>query len=66
MNVLTALGPVPTEPTRRRCGTAGGRWRWPRLAVLATFLDTTVLFVAFPDIVRTFSDGRAPPSCPGC
>jgi EmrB/QacA subfamily drug resistance transporter len=26
------------------------------LAVLATFLDTTVLFVAFPDIVRSFSD----------
>jgi EmrB/QacA subfamily drug resistance transporter len=25
------------------------------LAVLATFLDTTVLFVAFPDIVRSFS-----------
>jgi EmrB/QacA subfamily drug resistance transporter len=26
------------------------------LAVLATFLDTTVLFVAFPDIVRSFTD----------
>ena len=29
------------------------------LAVLATFLDTTVLFVAFPDIPRTFSDTSA-------
>jgi EmrB/QacA subfamily drug resistance transporter len=26
------------------------------LATLATFLDTTILFVAFPDIGRTFSD----------
>jgi len=26
------------------------------LAVLATFLDTTILFVAFPDIAATFSD----------
>lgn len=26
------------------------------LATLATFLDTTILFVAFPDISRTFSD----------
>ena len=25
------------------------------LAVLATFLDTTILFVAFPDITATFS-----------
>ena len=26
------------------------------LAVLATFLDTTILYVAFPDITATFSD----------
>ena len=29
------------------------------LAVLATFLDTTILFVAFPDITATFSDTSA-------
>jgi EmrB/QacA subfamily drug resistance transporter len=41
-----------TEPTerhaRRTLAIAG-------LAVLVTFLDTTVLFVAFPDITRSFS-----------
>ena len=26
------------------------------LAALATYLDTTILFVAFPDITRTFGD----------
>ena len=29
------------------------------LATLATFLDTTILFVAFPDITRTFADTGA-------
>lgn len=29
------------------------------LATLATFLDTTILYVAFPDITRTFSDTGA-------
>ena len=29
------------------------------LAVLATFLDTTILFVAFPDITATFSGTSA-------
>ena len=29
------------------------------LAVLATFLDTTILYVAFPDITATFSDTSA-------
>lgn len=29
------------------------------LATLATFLDTTILFIAFPDITRTFSDTSA-------
>ena len=29
------------------------------LATLATFLDTTVLYVAFPDITATFSDASA-------
>ena len=29
------------------------------LAVLATFLDTTILYVAFPDITATFSDSSA-------
>lgn len=29
------------------------------LATLATFLDTTILFIAFPDISRTFSDTSA-------
>ena len=29
------------------------------LATLATFLDTTILFVAFPDITATFSDTGA-------
>ena len=29
------------------------------LATLATFLDTTILYVAFPDITKTFSDASA-------
>ena len=29
------------------------------LATLATFLDTTILYVAFPDISATFSDTSA-------
>ena len=29
------------------------------LATLATFLDTTILFVAFPDIARSFADNSA-------
>jgi EmrB/QacA subfamily drug resistance transporter len=29
------------------------------LAVLATFLDTTILYVAFPDITKTFSNASA-------
>ena len=29
------------------------------LAVLETFLDTTILYVAFPDITATFSDTSA-------
>ncbi len=36
------------------------------LAVLATFLDTTILYVAFPDITATFSEHRARRSCRGC
>src|ERR1044071_6526304 len=37
---------------RRTLGLAG-------LAVLVTFLDTTVLFVAFPDITASFPDAAA-------
>ena len=29
------------------------------LATLATFLDTTILYVAFPDITATFADSSA-------
>ena len=36
-----------------------GRWSFVSLATLATFLDTTILFVAFPDISATFSDTEA-------
>ena len=46
-----ALTDTKTEPDLRPA------WRTlavASLAVLAVFLDTTVLFVAFPDIVRSF------------
>lgn len=51
-------GSVPVEPpldpsrSRRTLLVAS-------LATLATFLDTTILYVAFPDIRRTFSDTSA-------
>jgi len=53
-----------TTPTAAPTEVAGGRFdRHERLtlavaslATLATFLDTTILFVAFPDISSTFSD----------
>lgn len=47
---VSPAGPPPLDERRhaRRTLALSG------LAVLATFLDTTVLFVAFPDIVRSF------------
>ncbi len=55
---MTTLGPPQTPPseiTREAWSTLAVA----SLAVLAVFLDTTVLFVAFPDIVATF-DSVAP------
>lgn len=49
----TAAPPTPTSPD----AIPGDAWitlAVSSLAVLAVFLDTTVLFVAFPDIVATF------------
>ena len=48
-----AAGPDPAPDHSRRTLTIAS------LATLATFLDTTILFVAFPDISRTFSDTSA-------
>ena len=52
-----AAEPITTAPP----DTAVDRHAWrtllvSALAVLAAFLDTTILFVAFPDIVRDFND----------
>jgi EmrB/QacA subfamily drug resistance transporter len=51
----------PTGATNTRHGRGWRTLAISSLAVLAIFLDTTVLFVAFPDIVRTFS-GVSPAS----
>ncbi|MGB5758744.1 MAG: MFS transporter, partial [Acidimicrobiales bacterium] len=51
----TSKGPVDHDETMARATLAVAA-----LAALATYLDTTILFVAFPDITATF--GRSSPS----
>ena len=46
---------APAAPTERR-GNANATLAVAALAALATYLDTTILFVAFPDITATFGD----------
>ncbi|WP_051062688.1 DHA2 family efflux MFS transporter permease subunit [Ilumatobacter nonamiensis] len=53
--VDTAIPPDDSEPLRHARRTL----LISALATLATFLDTTILFVAFPDIVETFSGAGA-------
>ena len=48
----TAAAAGDARHGRRTLGTAG-------LAALATYLDTTILFVAFPDITASFGDSSA-------
>jgi EmrB/QacA subfamily drug resistance transporter len=55
---MTTLGP-PQTPTSGITRETWSTLAVASLAVLAVFLDTTVLFVAFPDIVATF-DSVAP------
>lgn len=50
---MTATATVADPPSRDE---ARSTLVVASLATLATFLDTTILFVAFPDIARTFSD----------
>ena len=51
---LAITSPAPSRHAQRTLAVAG-------MAVLVTFLDTTVLFVAFPDIRATFA-GASPTS----
>jgi len=53
---VTAVATVADPPS---CDEARSTLVIASLASLATFLDTTVLYVAFPDIGRTFSDTSA-------
>jgi EmrB/QacA subfamily drug resistance transporter len=48
-----------SEPSGRIAGTPNRTLLIASLATLATFLDTTILFVAFPDIAATFTDTSA-------
>ena len=48
----TVSSPAPSRHAQRTLAVAG-------MAVLITFLDTTVLFVAFPDITASFSGASA-------
>ena len=52
---LTTGRPAPPPTGRRSDRHASRTLAIAGLGVLVTFLDTTVLFVAFPDISRTFS-----------
>ncbi|MCU1370555.1 MAG: putative drug resistance transporter [Ilumatobacteraceae bacterium] len=53
MSTLAAVtSPAPSRHAQRTLAVAG-------MAVLITFLDTTVLFVAFPDITASFADASA-------
>mgnify|MGYP003136387890 CR=1 FL=1 len=55
--------PFPTSPTARTgvepAAAARSTLVIASLATLATFLDTTILYVAFPDIGRTFGEASA-------
>lgn len=54
---MTTHQPTSTDPARDAVPPAA--WKTlavSALAVLAAFLDTTVLFVAFPDIIASFAD----------
>ena len=53
---MTTLAAPATRPDR---GEARSTLVIASLATLATFLDTTILYVAFPDIGRTFDDTGA-------